>query len=71
MKKEIKCDNCNTEMSIEKDFGKKPRGIRGIRYGVKRYHCNVCDTYQTVFASGQREEMFNQFNKLCNLTVNN
>lgn len=50
------CDICGCEMSIQKDFGVKPRGKNKRSYGVKRYCCDICDFQKTLFANGLNDE---------------
>ena len=52
-KKIFYCDSCNKEIKLEKSFGVKPRGIKKLRYRIRRYHCEICDISKTVFADGQ------------------
>jgi hypothetical protein len=58
--KSFNCDSCGQEMKLQKNFGRKPRGEKRKSYRVRRFHCDLCDVYKTVFADGTRDEEWHQ-----------
>ena len=50
------CDSCFQEMELDEKFETKPRGKNKISYRVRRFKCNLCETYQTIFADGQIDQ---------------
>lgn len=52
----IDCTSCGQPMTLSHNFGVKPRGEKKRKYRVRRFHCDLCDIYKTVFASGTKDE---------------
>jgi hypothetical protein len=50
------CESCGQDMTLDKKFETKPRGKNKISYRVRRFKCGLCETYQTIFADGQKEQ---------------
>lgn len=51
------CETCCQEMYLDKDFGVRSRGARKLRYRVKRYGCDLCETFITIFADGEKDKV--------------
>jgi transcription elongation factor Elf1 len=55
MEKIFNCPQCSCEMTIDKKFETKPRGVKKKKYRVRRFYCKICDIYETIFADGFKE----------------
>ena len=57
----VECDCCHQPMKMTKDFGVKKRGSRNVKYGVRRYHCDICEVTTTEFVSSTLNALFDAY----------
>jgi len=49
------CDSCNQEMELSKRL-QDGTNIKGQKYRRRRYHCDICDIYHTMYCDGQGDK---------------
>lgn len=56
-KKDFLCSICTAPMEmVSKKYSRKRRSNE--KYRIRRFKCTVCDFEETVYADGQRDELF-------------
>ncbi len=49
------CDSCGQEMTLVKRFNNLVNR-QGNQYRVRRFHCDLCDIYFTMYADGHGDK---------------
>ena len=58
------CDSCNQEMSLSKTL-QNGINIKGQKYRRRRYYCDICAIYHTMYCDGQgdKQQVINAVNE--------